>query len=126
MYFRGIKGAIIELLILATIAWVISLMIQIDPVGIHVNRWGLKWFVATYATAASVLVVIPFAVLFSVAASIAWLLKTKPYRRAYQFALVITMLWIVNGSYGHWYGKCRNEDGHSIEYCQSFGIGNSK
>lgn len=100
----------LHLLALATVAWLFSVIAQPDSAGVNVIRFGLKWFVYTYVLAASVYVLIPFTVLFAIAAPIGWLVaRRQGLRNAYKIAFFPTVLWTVVGSFGNWYGHYRNQ-----------------
>lgn len=109
--------AAIELVALASVAWIISVLIEPDPRGINVVRFGLKWFVATFFIAAINFVFIPFFAVFVIGSvAIRFSSKHPKYWKMYRIAFVITFIWVLLGNYGAWYADCRQKD--SIDECQ--------
>ena len=102
----GLRRAVLELIALITIAWFVSVLIEPDPPGLNIVRFGLKWFVYTYLMAATVYVLIPFCFLFSVGAAISRLASRNPtYWAAYRFAFIVATAWTALGNYGIWYAS---------------------
>ena len=109
---------VLQLGALTTVAWAVSVLIEPDPPGVNIFRFSLKWFVYTYAMAATVFVLIPFVTIFSVAALI-YRFSFKPaerkYRTAYWLAFGAAVIWAVFLNYGNYYALCRTH--HSASYC---------
>lgn len=84
---RPFYRAIVELIVLASIAWIISILIEPDPQGVNVVRFGLKWFVYTYSMAAIVSVLMPFVPAFAIGALVSRIaLHKTDYWQIYRIA----------------------------------------
>ena len=109
----------IEIFLLATFAWAVSIIAQDDPShGLNVPYFGAKWIAYTFTNAAIHFVLIP-AGLVAIPVALFCLLRWRrpsSYWTIYRVGLVLAVIWTVAGNYGLWYGSCRQQ--HSIEYCQ--------
>lgn len=99
--------AALELFVLATVAWVVSIHIQDDPShSLNVPYFGLKWIFYTYLMATSVHVITPISVVVAIAMLVALLRRRRPENpwAIYRSATWVAAVWMVLSLYGLWYG----------------------
>ncbi len=104
--WRKPTRAILELLVLATAAWIATILVQENPShGLNVPYFGAKWIFYTYVLAAAVFVAIPILATAVIAALVALVRQRRPKSlwAVYRAGSALVAVWMVLGLYGLWY-----------------------
>ena len=104
--WRKPARAILELLGLATVAWIATILVQENPShGLNVPYFGAKWVFYTYFLAAMTFVLAPILATAVIAALVALVRQRRPKSlwAVYRAGSALVAVWMVLGLYGLWY-----------------------